>query len=149
MAERWVVCTRSPLYEVSDQGRVRRKDTGRLLKPTQNHKQGKVGYLKVCLGRRCQAYVHQLVAEAFLGPRPPEHDVDHIDWDRMNNAVANLRWLPQTENRFRWSYTGWVLKKHEEREPPEGHEPMTEEEEHELEAALAVWAEDVAPAWGR
>lgn len=144
MAERWVDCTRSPLYEVSDQGRVRRKDTGRLLMPAHNHKQNRQGYLKVSLGRRCQVYVHQLVAEAFIGPRPPGHDVDHISHDRLDNSAANLRYLPKIENAFRWKGCTpegrivWDSPYLEDDTPPD-YEPMTAEEiaawEHEMEAA--------------
>jgi hypothetical protein len=49
----------------------------------------------VALNRR----VHQLVAEAFIGPRPEGHDVDHIDGNTRNNSLANLRYLPLSENR--------------------------------------------------
>ena len=42
--------------------------------------------------------VHNLVAEAFLGPRPSStHTVDHIDRDVANNRVENLRWASKTE----------------------------------------------------
>lgn len=142
MAERWVVCTRNPLYEVSDLGRVRRKRDGRLLKASQNHSRGgkRPGYFKVHLSRAVRnVYVHHLVAEAFLPPKPPGHDLDHIDWDRSNNAASNLRWMLIRENRVRWSPEGFISSKHQDREDYEGHEPMTEEERdgiyRELEAA--------------
>ncbi len=44
-------------------------------------------------------YLNRLIATAFLGPAPhPEHKVDHIDTDRGNNAVENLRWAASREN---------------------------------------------------
>lgn len=44
-------------------------------------------------------FLHRLIATAFLGPAPhPEHQVDHIDTDRGNNAAENLRWAASREN---------------------------------------------------
>ena len=61
------------------------------------------GYARVCLhaaGRpRRQALVHVLVAELFLGPKPVgDYQVNHIDGDRLHNAVANLEYLTGSEN---------------------------------------------------
>jgi len=57
-----------------------------------------------CTGySRCQAEgklisVHILVALAFLDPKPSAtHTVDHIDQDRSNNRVENLRWATKVE----------------------------------------------------
>lgn len=51
------------------------------------------GYVKVILvngdGRK-QFYVHQVVAQAFLGDWRPGKRVRHIDGNKKNNAVANL-----------------------------------------------------------
>lgn len=98
----WRTCTLSEKYEVSDDGRVRRvwKHTHRELKPYDNGK----GYMKVQLGYRGpRTYVHALVAAAFIGPRPPGRDIDHRDFDRTNNAVSNLRYLPSPINSVRWA----------------------------------------------
>lgn len=43
--------------------------------------------------------VHQLIAEAFLGPKPFENAVVmHLDDNPMNNRVDNLKWGSQKEN---------------------------------------------------
>lgn len=43
--------------------------------------------------------VHQLVCEAFHGPKPfPEAVVMHLDEDAHNNRPENLRWGTQKEN---------------------------------------------------
>lgn len=43
--------------------------------------------------------VHQLVCEAFHGPKPfPEAVVIHIDEDGLNNRPENLKWGTQKEN---------------------------------------------------
>jgi hypothetical protein len=43
-------------------------------------------------------YVHQLVLEAFVGPRPDGYHACHCDGDRKNNALSNLRWDSPREN---------------------------------------------------
>jgi hypothetical protein len=43
--------------------------------------------------------VHNLVAEAFIGPRPGrEYRVDHIDDNKLNNTPTNLRWVHHGTN---------------------------------------------------
>lgn len=43
--------------------------------------------------------IHILVAEAFLGEKPSEeYEVDHIDENKLNNCITNLRWLTHADN---------------------------------------------------
>jgi hypothetical protein len=43
--------------------------------------------------------VHRIVATAFLGEQPSEkHIVNHIDTNRRNNRVENLRWVTKLDN---------------------------------------------------
>lgn len=86
-------------YEVSNHGDVRNKQ-GRVLRPASNG----IGYLRLCLrdnGRAKTLYVHRLVCQAFLGSPQCGLEVDHINHDRSDNRVSNLRWLPVRENRQR------------------------------------------------
>lgn len=59
------------------------------------------GYLIVSLyidGKRTCKAVHRLIAECFI-PNPFNlSDVDHIDGDRRNNSITNLRWVTHGEN---------------------------------------------------
>jgi hypothetical protein len=93
------------VYEVSNRGRVRRKDAtcrypaGYLL--TLLLPPGKYRYYHVMLtyrGKQALPFVHKLVCEAFHGPRPPGHFVNHIDADKLNNDAVNLEWTTPLEN---------------------------------------------------
>lgn len=57
------------------------------------------GYLQVGLGGiRKTTSVHRLVAEAFIPNPLGLRDVDHIDGNKTNNRVENLRWVSHKEN---------------------------------------------------
>lgn len=57
------------------------------------------GYLQVNLsGIRIPQLVHRLVAEAFLPNPENKPTVDHINGNRLDNRVENLRWATQKEN---------------------------------------------------
>lgn len=87
-------------YEVSDHGRVRSLlRGGRFLTQCK----GTNGYRYVGLyvpGRRgsVRAFVHVLVLEAFVGPRPDGYDACHLNDDRECNLLENLQWGTRREN---------------------------------------------------
>jgi hypothetical protein len=101
MSATWKPCPGyEGIYAVSDQGRVMRvapgKGTrvGRILSPVIDH----YGYPFVNLSHRPKK-LHQLVCEAFHGPRPSlRHGVAHADGNPRNNRAGNLRWATQREN---------------------------------------------------
>jgi hypothetical protein len=99
--ERWKPCPDFPLYEISDHGRIRRRETGEIHLLAQNRH----GYVITSLCRyvECQrerrtAVIAPLVAKAFLPPRPPNHQLHHIDHDKLNNHASNLCWVTQSQN---------------------------------------------------
>lgn len=85
-------------YEVSDQGRVRNTRTKRI-KAQSVQTTGK--YLQVSLwanNREKRVLVHRLVAQAFIPNPHNKPQVNHINKDDRDNAVANLEWVTASEN---------------------------------------------------
>lgn len=113
MTEQWFpVVGYEGLYEVSDQGQIRtvinpwNKNPERRIKATRPaHKDTRryqiVGLSKAGLTK--VHTVHSVVALAFLGPRPGNHVIDHIDGNRNNNAASNLRYCSNATNTRRGS----------------------------------------------
>ena len=84
----WKIIPDNEGYEVSDDGHVRNKVTGRILKNIVNSD----GYHVVSLSNRKQHRVSRLVLLAFVGPCPEGMNCRHIDNDRTNNHLSNLAW---------------------------------------------------------
>jgi hypothetical protein len=49
-------------------------------------------------GRGQMQSAHAIVAETFIGPRPPGLIVDHIDANRANNRAENLQYISYSAN---------------------------------------------------
>lgn len=98
MAEQWRdIVGYDGVYQVSDLGQVRNIQTNKILQPIKM----KNGRLYVTLstdGFSRKHTVHGLVAAAFLGDCPPNHETSHRDGDCTNNAASNLRYLTRPEN---------------------------------------------------
>jgi hypothetical protein len=71
------------------------------------------GYLKVSPvrnGENVHQYVHDLVADAFLGPKPNGADVNHIDGDKHNNVWTNLEYTTHAGNMAHASKAGLLSR---------------------------------------
>lgn len=42
--------------------------------------------------------VHNLVLEAFVGPRPPGMECRHLDSNKLNNRLYNICWGTKSQN---------------------------------------------------
>ena len=94
--ENWKVIMEFPNYEISDKGRVRNRKNGKtFIGGTFN------GYYRVTLRKgneRKSKLVHVLVAEAFIDNPNKKPYIDHINGQRDDNNVGNLRWCTPKEN---------------------------------------------------
>lgn len=97
--EQWLDIAEFPRYQISDEGRVRNSDTGRILKQ-QRHP--RTGLWMVPLQRKTKQHcrnIHRLVAETFLYPPPQGCVPVHLDGDRSNNRADNLDWKTLSQAR--------------------------------------------------
>lgn len=101
--EQWCPVLGLPKYDVSSLGRVRSNTNwskGHLLKLALCGKgPAKYWYVGLCRnGRRHTRVLHQLVLEAFVGPRPKGMVSRHLDGNRLNCRLSNLAWGTGKEN---------------------------------------------------
>ncbi|MES1988991.1 MAG: HNH endonuclease signature motif containing protein, partial [Pseudomonadota bacterium] len=105
LRERWLEVAGFPEHEVSNTGKLRRRLPSRCgprhgingLRQQRN----RCGYYQVHLfhnGKVRRAYIHVLVAEAFIGPKSGRMQVNHKDGDKSNNSVSNLEYVTPAEN---------------------------------------------------
>ncbi len=98
--ETWAQCY-VPIakYSVSTTGRVRNDKTSKLLKPSITA--SGYGYVNLThdgqKGAQRKYYAHRLLAECHL-PNPDKlPSVDHINRDKLDNRITNLRWCSASD----------------------------------------------------
>ena len=96
MEEEFRTCIENVKYSVPNFGRVRNNKTNKIIKGSLRD-----GYLRIIYrldGSRTRVPIHRLVSNAFI-PNPDDKPlIDHIDNNRTNNNVSNLRWCTFQEN---------------------------------------------------
>mgnify|MGYP005714500305 CR=1 FL=1 len=85
-------------YLINQQGQVYSLKSKRVLSASKTG----TGYFSVDLSNKGQSArhaIHRLVAQAFI-PNPNNYPVvDHIDRNKTNNDISNLRWITHSGNR--------------------------------------------------
>lgn len=139
------------VYSVSDQGGLRR------VAPwcnRQRYSRGLAfevshgGYFRVVLhvrGKRIKRFVHRLITEAFLGPVPPGHCVNHLNGDKQDNRLTNLEYVTFSGNNQHASALGLIA--HGERH---GMALLTEVQVRQIRRLLAFGEScfDIAKSFG-
>jgi hypothetical protein len=85
------------IYEVSNQGTVRRVDNKKIL----SQRKGTKGYLRVALskgGVRKELRTSRVVAKAFIDNPLKKEQVNHKNGIKNDNRVENLEWCTNREN---------------------------------------------------
>ena len=96
-SEIWRSITSYTRYEISNFGRVRNAKSGRILKLNIVRE----GYYQTALFKdfkKTNFYVHRLVAQQFINNVEEKQFVDHINHNKRDNNVSNLRWVNKSEN---------------------------------------------------
>jgi hypothetical protein len=81
-------------YYITNQGRVFSTITCSFLKPNINNK----GYKTFCLSNRKRYTLHRLLGIHFIDNPFNYPVIDHIDRNKLNNELTNLRWTTISEN---------------------------------------------------
>jgi hypothetical protein len=104
------------LYEISEQGAVRRKAGFwcRTDRPLVLH-MSNTGYLRVSLSTResrnpRKMLVHRMVYEAFVGPIPPGSTVNHCNGRKTDNRPENLGLATMSEQMHHAYATGLQVR---------------------------------------
>jgi hypothetical protein len=84
------------LYKINKKGEIWSCLCNKIMKP-----QEKEGYLWLSLtknGKKIKCYIHRLLAIQYIDNENPDThiEIDHIDRNRNNNDLSNLRWVNKT-----------------------------------------------------
>lgn len=100
------------IYQIDEMGSVYSLKFGKVKKL--KAASDSCGYLNVTLYKDKIVKIfriHRLIAKAFLSNFSDDLQVDHIDRNKANNKLSNLRMLPQHQNSFNTGAKGYTWHK--------------------------------------
>lgn len=89
-----------PNYKIRRDGTIYRVDTHIKIEGSITNSGYKAVTFQDSIGNRKHFYIHCLLAKLFI-PKPDTNEkliVDHIDRDKTNNKIENLRWVTYSQN---------------------------------------------------
>ncbi len=93
----WVKIEGYENYSINRNGEVRNDKTERILRWKLNSR----GYYRVSLSKnnKTTTYkIHRLIAKYFIENPNNYLEIDHINNDRLDNSIDNLRWCDRSQN---------------------------------------------------
>lgn len=93
-------------YSINEDGIVRNDVTGKI-KSTYINTGNNYAYVDLWENNKAKKRtIHRLLAEAFIPNPDNKPTVDHIDGNRQNNSLDNLRWATYSEQNSRFETSG-------------------------------------------
>ena len=95
-SENFVVCIIDAQYEIETEfpHRIRRINGDKFIAENRNNK---TGYIQCSLNGK-RYYKHRIIAKQFIPNPENKPEVDHINGDKTDNRIENLRWVSRSEN---------------------------------------------------
>ncbi len=103
---KWKILKENENYSINEKGEIKNNITRKILSPSINKDSG---YYQIDLWKnnKSRKYtLHRLVASNFIPNLENKPTVDHIDGNRLNNDISNLRWATYSEQNSRFNTFG-------------------------------------------
>lgn len=103
---KWKILKENENYSINEKGEIKNNITKKILSPSINKDSG---YYQIDLWKnnKSRKYtLHRLVASNFIPNLENKPTVDHIDGNRLNNDISNLRWATYSEQNSRFNTFG-------------------------------------------
>lgn len=96
MSDLWKKIPGFENYECNVLGQIRNAKTKQIRKFNINNGYHRIGLVKE--DRHIHMKVHRLIALTWIPNPENKSEIDHIDRNKLNNCVSNLRWFTPAEN---------------------------------------------------